>query len=437
MHSAPTQTELENLPWWAKLGSDHKYRHLQPVCDPELVDTVMRRCGPFVVAWACDIGAQAAARITLQNGVFSEHEARLRRNIEAVTLSAVLTLSDHAESVPPVTEDSADNIRICARSGVTIDEMLGAIRLGHRCLSEAFLAACDHHAPVADRAFILREVSTQLFTVIDQLAQTASQIYSFERTCMLASPAQARGAIIRGFIDGGDQPGLATHSAGELETALNYKLRQHHQAIVVTPTAGTCLSIDELRRTSFEVARATQTSDYLVHLEADQSWIWLGGDSRRHHIVAAPPDGLALSIGSPQYGLNGFRSSLRQACDVRDLRSRASKPPAVWWYRDVEVALLLSSDMERAKSFVAERLNGLLGTDPAMTELRRTLKVYLDAHASPNEAARRLHLARNTVAARVNKAAACLGREITSDTADLHAALVLAETLGDSLLAEG
>ncbi|MET9819491.1 helix-turn-helix domain-containing protein [Streptomyces sp. NPDC006355] len=94
----------------------------------------------------------------------------------------------------------------------------------------------------------------------------------------------------------------------------------------------------------------------------------------------------------------------------------------------------MAADYPRARAFVAGQLQGLLGRDRQTADLRHTLKTYLDAHASPNETARRLHIARNTVSARVHKAAECLGRDLGDNVFDLHAALLLVDVFGHEIL---
>ena len=119
-----------------------------------------------------------------------------------------------------------------------------------------------------------------------------------------------------------------------------------------------------------------------------------------------------------------------------ELRRRAAASPAVWSFDQVELVLMLSADMERTRAFVGRRLRGLIGNDRQSGELRETLRVYLQFRSSPILAAERLHVSRNTISTRVQRAAARLGRDIDEDALALYAALVLAEVLGEMTISD-
>lgn len=158
----------------------------ESVAEPELVEAALRRLGPDEVAWAAQVGAEAAARIYDRFPSF-KNDTHLRPGTQSITLSALLSTLDRTAAVPPITHDATTNIRRCVTRGVTLDEMLNGIRQAHATMSQAFLAACDRLAPAEQRAAILRTTSAQLFDHIDRLARMASEIY--ESSC---SPAPLR-----------------------------------------------------------------------------------------------------------------------------------------------------------------------------------------------------------------------------------------------------
>ena len=65
---------------------------------------------------------------------------------------------------------------------------------------------------------------------------------------------------------------------------------------------------------------------------------------------------------------------------------------------------------------------------------RETLRHYLEAERSITTVAVELHVARGTVAYRVRKAEEVLGREVGERRFELHAALLLAQCLGEAVL---
>lgn len=414
----------------------------EPVADPELVDTVLRRLGPGAVAWAAQVGAEVAAQ--LSEGIPAlGSDPTLPPATESITLSALLEMSGAGAVVPAITEDAKRNIVQCAKGEITLDELVNGLRLGHASMSEAFLAACDQLAPVEHRAASLRSVSARLFKHWDRFARMASEIYGHEHSRFMASPAAARARVVQDLL-AQDEEDVAPRGSviDELEGVLQYSLRQVHQAFVLShnDSGSPSVGAEDLRRLGYRMARATQAPQHLVHATDDEVWVWLGGYGRRIEPIdsaVSPPGGVVVSVGGCEVGISGFRRTLRQACEVRDLRARVSRPPVLWCYRDLEVVLLMAADYPRARAFVAGQLGGLLGRDRQAAELRHTLKAYFDAHSSPNETARRLHVARNTVSARVHKAAECLGRDFGDNVFDLHAALVLAEVFGDEILPQG
>ncbi|MFE7276791.1 PucR family transcriptional regulator [Streptomyces sp. NPDC057623] len=413
----------------------------EPVADPELVDTVLRRLGPGAVAWAAQVGAEVAAR--LSEGIPPlGNDPTLPPATESITLSALLEMSG-VGAVPAITDDAKRNITQCANGEITLEELVNGLRLGHACMSEVFLAACEQLAPLERRGASLRSVSARLFQHWDRFARTASEIYSQEHARFTASPAAARVRAVQDLLSR-DEGSLAPRGGliDEFEGVLQYSLQQVHQAVVLSHdgSGSSTVGAEDLRRLGYRIARASQSPQRLVHPTEDEVWVWLGGVGRGLEAVdpaVSLPGGVVVSVGGCGAGVAGFRTTLRQACEVRDLRARVSSPPALWRYRDLEVVLLMAADFPRARAFVAGRLDGLLGRDRQAAELRHTLKTYFDAHSSPNETARRLHIARNTVSARVHKAAECLGRDFAGDIFDLHAALVLADVFGDEILRQG
>lgn len=411
----------------------------EPVADPELVDAVLRRFGPDAVAWAAQVGAEVAARISDATPYF-RNDPTLRPGAESMTLSNMLGLGDAAAVLPAITEDASRGIRRSATVGVTLDEVLDGIRLGHARTSEMFLAACEQLTPPQQRAAALRSVSAQLFQRINRFARAASEIYQDERARVEASPADARARVVEDLV-AEDEEGVARPDSviDELEGLLQYSLRKAHQAFVLSRdlSASSSVGAEDLRRLGYRMARASQARQYLVHPRGDEVWVWLGAADRRIELASSEvsvPREVVVSVGGCEVGIPGFRRTLRQACEVRDLPPRVDGSPALRRYRDLEVVLLMAADYPRARAFVAGQLVGLLGRDRQEAELRLTLKTYFDAHSSPNEAARRLHVARNTVSSRVHRASERLGRDFGGDVFDLHAALVLADVFGDEIL---
>jgi DNA-binding PucR family transcriptional regulator len=105
-------------------------------------------------------------------------------------------------------------------------------------------------------------------------------------------------------------------------------------------------------------------------------------------------------------------------------------------YAELDLIAMLSAHLDEARRFVRRELGGLAGSGEPATTLRTTLKCYLDAERSLNTTAELLHVARNTVAYRIQRAEQLRGREIEVRRMQLQVALALTEEFGDLVLSE-
>jgi len=147
-------------------------------------------------------------------------------------------------------------------------------------------------------------------------------------------------------------------------------------------------------------------------------------------------DDIHVSCGTPAPGVIGFRRSYLEAARTEQL---AREVPTLGTqrlvlYSAVELATLLSRDLELARLFVARELGPLAEDTASARELRDTLSTYLGSERSLVRAGELLHVARNTVAYRVKKVETMTGRNLKERTLELECALRLAATLGSHVL---
>ncbi|AKE01230.1 hypothetical protein XU06_30360 (plasmid) [Rhodococcus erythropolis] len=421
--------------WLRHLHPDPALPITEPLSDPELVQTVLEELGRDAVAWATQVGEQASEYIASRIPAFA-NDTGLKRGTESITLSALLRMTERHADIPVITDDARRNIRDSTATAVTLEEFLSGVHLGHASMSEAFLAACETLSPPESRASAIRLVSARLFEHMDKFAVAATNIFEAEQAHLSATPAAVRAATVRNLLSR-SQSGLNldAEELDAIQRRLNYSLRQVHVAIVLSRSrVQSSEPPDVLRRLGYQIARASGAHQSLVHTEGTETWVWLGGDDEnvQFALEAISLAGCVASVGTAVLGPTGFHRSLEEAFQVRDLRRRSNQAPTVWHYSTVELALLASIDFVRATNLVTTRLRGLLGESRQDVELRDTLRVYLDSHLSPNEAAGRLHVTRNTVSSRVHKASERLGRSPTGDVLDLHLALTLVNVYGIS-----
>jgi DNA-binding PucR family transcriptional regulator len=171
-------------------------------------------------------------------------------------------------------------------------------------------------------------------------------------------------------------------------------------------------------------------------------WAWVASDDPPpHHTVAElgrfpRSDGVSTAVGEPARGAAGFAASHADAQDAQRVallgRRRAGTTVV---FGKVELAAMLSADLERTRRFVRRHLGALATDDDEHARLRATLRIYLDEHRSRQATAERLGVHVNTVGNRLRVCQRILDRDLDEPHLELHVALVLAERLGRAAFA--
>ncbi|WP_063065493.1 PucR family transcriptional regulator [Nocardia violaceofusca] len=144
-------------------------------------------------------------------------------------------------------------------------------------------------------------------------------------------------------------------------------------------------------------------------------WAWLAADAEAvaavaTDIVAAP---IRLTLGSSATGVAGFRQSHRDAIAARQVAERAAVDLGrVLPYARVEPAYLAGADVAAMRALIRRELGALAAPDANSARLRETLLAYLRCHRSPEGAAARLGVHKNTVRYRIQRIEETLGRRI-------------------------
>lgn len=164
---------------------------------------------------------------------------------------------------------------------------------------------------------------------------------------------------------------------------------------------------------------------------ARSAWAWLpyrasptGAVEAVRRFLQQRPDAPSVSIGSPAAGVEGFRSSHRQAQAGRSIAdARGDREPTVIAATDpgFSVAALLGGDLGFARAWVGET-SGI------------SVRVFLSCGSSYKLAADQLCLHFNTVKYRVGRAVARRGRPLTIDRIDVELALLLCHWYGAAVL---
>jgi DNA-binding PucR family transcriptional regulator len=404
----------------------------EAACPPETLAAAEAELGPGPVGWAIEVARDMAADIVRQVPEHGGAEAHspFRRAVEATVLTALRGLLTEpppaAELVPP--EAVAGNAEL-ARRNVPLDRVLRGVRLGHAHLHARLMEALARE-PEETRTQETHRVSELLFVYADVQASRLAEEYVAERDRWRRSTEAARRRTVDDLLAGRPVGDTAA------TRALGYDLARHHAAFIITSTAPDP-SERALRLLAAELSRAAGGEHLLtVAAGGTELWAWTCWPSRppRDALSRLPrlvPERrpLRVAVGPVGYGAEGFRRSHRGAREA-DRIARLGRTGWLCDYTDVSTAALLTTDPEHARWFAAGVLGPLAADDPRVRELRETLRVYLAEGRSPQSAAERLFVARNTVTYRVHRAMSLLGRRLETDALELRLALEIMRLLG-------
>lgn len=332
--------------------------------------------------------------------------------------------------------------RRLAQRGISSNALLRAYRLGQRrvlgWLADE-LAAIEPDGRVSFAA--LQMLQDSAFTYIDRVSEQVVAEYETERERWLANRNTLRAASL-GALLAGDEVDVA---AGE--QALGYRLRQAHLGFVLWAAEDASSSplqrVGQLLTTIAEELGA-ESAPLFVPQDRALGWGW----------VPAPPaadldlEGVArvlrdaggdvrAAVGGVGSGLAGFRQTHREAVLAHRVAVvGAGRAPHVTSYTDagVRAAAILAHDLPLARELVASALGDLARDDEGAERLRETLAVFLRENRSYVATAEKVHLHKNTVKYRVDKAVELRGRPVEDDRFDLELALVACRWLGPAVL---
>lgn len=340
-----------------------------------------------------------------------------------------------SSAVAPV--EAAHYAREWARAGLPIEALMRAYRIGHAVLSQVWLErlqlAKGRRETLAEAVTVS---SAWMFAYVDAVSAGIAESYMTERERWVRSAAALRADEVRAIIDGRQV------DEARASQRLRYALGRLHVAVIVAgeeaEDADTTIGLYE--RVAHGVERAIGGGDALcVPLGMRTLVTWVSfNEGQAPDLSALTPlrapeavaAGVRLAIGEPAHGLAGFRRTYEDALLAqRVARLRERRPGSVTRYEDAVLIGLLSQDLEVAKRFVSGELGALIDESDSVRRVTATLKVFLEEGSSNVRAARRLGVHENTIAYRVKRAEALLGRPVDDRRLELRAALLLVDAL--------
>ncbi|MEV3905820.1 helix-turn-helix domain-containing protein [Mycobacterium sp. NPDC050551] len=379
----------------------------------------------YLVERIPQVGGDAELRGLTLGSCSSNLEAALsmfRHGIDVTAAEAPVTALEHA--------------RAMASRGHSVDVMLRFYRLGHEYftekLAESLPGAIDDPA-AALRTFV--DLERFAFGYIDRISSLVAAEYVAELDRRENQVRAERADVVRALLAG------ERVDSARAERVLGHRLTGRQIGFV-------CWVDDrgvDLEGLARQVGRSLGAAHSLVVADgplAVWGWVSIAGSARTSPADVAkelPRGGgnVHIAVGSPHPGAGGFRASHLEALRTRrvvELSGRAA--PSITEFSGVALVDAISRDLDAARSFVADQLGDLARDGAKERGERAALLAVLDAQGSLVTAASRLGIHRNTVLQRVRRAEERRGRPATVKIAELHAALVVCDVLGASVLRE-
>lgn len=421
-------------PWFAELEPRSLRTFPRSSALPDRAQLLAGVLGTGPAGWAVELGAQMAADITaaIPELAVDAVATEVGKGCEAVALGVLSALAfDDEVSFEAMSEVLAGPMEVVSR-GIGIEHMLRSIHVAHSTAVAVLLDAAEQVVPEAQRFAETRRISETLFGIVDVLTQHMADEYARAHDEWLTSSTAQRAEVVEDLLQGAAVP------MDRATRILGYDLSRWHLAVIVWPSSTTPVEPGRLKTAASEaLAAAGCVSTLVIPVGAQRVWAWGSRTSHPPEAVAPmadPPPGVRIAIGTAGVGVDGFCRSHREATEVARVGAMSTRDTSSFRYQDLDLVAMLSTDLPAARAFVARELGGLVDDIDSVATVRRTLKHYLDRDRSLAGTAADLHIARNTVAYRVQRAEQLRGQPATVRRLQLHAALTLADELGDAVL---
>ena len=362
------------------------------------------------------------------------HDDAVRRLMIASTSSNLVAIVDMlAHNIPSdritVPAAAAEYARRFAQHDLSLEALLRAYRLGEHRFGQWALqqvARLDVDTPTALAG--IAELTERTNRYIDQVIEGLIDIYESERRRWDSRTGAARAAQLRVVLENDN---LSTRSAQDL---IDVRLDGSHQAAIAWVDLDTSDPGRALQAVSRVLQAHTGRAPTTVLADDRTMWAWTTGASPRLDAAqlrdALPAAGAPrVALGAAAPGLEGFRSTYREALRARAVMEACPALGPVVAFDDVAVAALLTDHPAELQGWVRRVLGGLADETDTARRLRETVQVFLQTGGSFTEAAARLHLHKNTVHYRVRKAEEIRGRPLTDGRLDIEVALLACDLL--------
>jgi DNA-binding PucR family transcriptional regulator len=393
--------------------------HSLPAIEP-LAERIRRR---LLDAWPA-FGEDAELHDELCRAI----HANLRQVFERVMPSA----SSEVLAAPAEALNFATSV---LHHGLDTSELIQAYRVGQNIAWSWWM---EHlAAQVEDRRLLLEAIelsSGRMFAYVDAVVDEQVHLWESERERWAGRLVARRAEAVRRVLSG--EP-LAPE---ESVLSIGYSLERELVAGILWEPGDQSAadgSPSGLERTADAIAHSVGIERTLIVSAGTSSlWAWfatdqqLGLDTLAQTAERHLREGQGVALGLPGTGIDGFRSSHRQALRARRLAGLSPAQVGVIRFDEVEMLCVMNDDPELLEGFVERKLGPLAAADNAAGRLRETVLVWLREGGNARRTAERLHTHRNTVLYRVQRAEQILGRPLGEDRLGLELALMIVQRIG-------
>ncbi|MGW9033057.1 PucR family transcriptional regulator [Streptomyces sp. NPDC055722] len=333
-----------------------------------------------------------------------------------------------------------EHARRLAQRDIPVSSLIRAYRIGHWrflqwCLDELARRGADDVVSAAANRRML-EVS---FGYIDSITEHVIEVYNLERERWLLGRTAMRAARVRDILA---EKEVDLDSA---EAALGYRLRQNHLGLAAWLPALTHggAGLARLDRLTHEMAKELDCPARPLFIPRDEglAWAWLpfGSHSevpweRLASVVEGGEPSVQVCAGSVQRGIEGFRSTNREALRAQELATAASPGHRLTAYSQVAPVALMCKNLPDLSAWVGRILGPLAVDDEQCAQLRETLHDFLTTGCNYTATASNEILHKNTVHYRIRKAEKIMGHSVQAGHTDLEVALLAVQYLGSTVM---
>jgi hypothetical protein len=343
-----------------------------------------------------------------------EYAEGLRAAVSAALDYGIEAVGRSEEHSPPLPTVLLTQARLAARNGVGLETVLRRYLAGSTLLGD-YLIEESARGGLPSAASLKRVLRLQA-TLLDRLIAAVSEEYAREAKARPISAEQRRAERLQRLLD------------GELLdlSEFGYDFSASHLGLIVIGAR----AAEALRGLA-----ASLDHNLLAVSQGETSvWAWLGsrralGPAELQHAASGRLGSrIAVAVGEPASGLEGWRLSHRQARAALPIAMRG--PESLVRYADVALLASVLQDELLATSLRRLYLEPLAKERDDGEALRQTLRAYFAAGHHISSAAAALGVTRQTVTKRLRATEALLTRPLDDCAAELDIALRL-EELGD------